>query len=152
MLRPGPAPALAPLRARLRHDRGTIAWATLGDRDALRAELVLAAGERRIATLRVLARQRPGSEAIEGGIAASTDALPAALAAALAALPPHDLLLVEGSAAIACLEADVALAVAHDRPVTEWPAELRAVRGALDLVLSEPRPKVFAELVARIPS
>lgn len=150
MLRPGPAPPLAPLATRLRHERPVIAWATLADREALRAELMAAAGERRIATLRVLTRTRPGSEPVEGGIAASVDRLPSALAAALAALPPHELLLLEGAAAIACLEADVALVVTHDRPLTEWPADLRAVRGALDLVLSEPRPRVLAELVRRL--
>lgn len=146
MLRPGPAPVLAPLPSRLRHDRPVIAWASLVDRDALRQQLVAAAADRRLATLRVLARQRAGSEPIEGGIAGSTDALPSALAAALAALPPHDLLLVEGAAAIACLRADVALLVTGDRPTTDWPADVRAVRGALDLALGEPRPKVFAEL------
>jgi hypothetical protein len=152
VLRPGPAPLLAPQETRLRHDRPTLAWASLGDRDALRASLVQAAGARRVATLRVLARTRPGSEPIEGGLAASVDVLPSALESALAALPPHDLLLLEGSAGIACLEPDVALAVVHDRPVTDWPADLRAMRGALDLVLMEPRPKVLAELVARLPT
>lgn len=147
MLRPGPAPELAPLGLRLRHDRPTVAWMGLGDRGALRAALTEAALPRRVATLRVLARQRPGSEAIEGGIAAGPDALPGALAAALAGLPAHDLLLVEGCAAIACLEADVALAVVEGRAVSEWPAELRAVRGVLDLVLAEPRPALWAELL-----
>ena len=147
MLRPGPAPEFAPLAERLRHDRPAVAWAGLGDRAALRASLVQAAGSRRVATLRVLARQQPDSETIEGGIAASPDALPSALAAALAGLPPHDLLLVEGCAAIACLEADLALAVVEGRAVSEWPAELRAVREVLDLVLPEGRPALWPELL-----
>lgn len=158
-----PTPEVVPLPAseRIVHARPVVGYVAIqhsaADKEATRRALERAceANGLRAAHLRVLARTRPGHEvlgagAIEG-VAASLDTLRAALREVLPALPPHDVLLLEGAAGLAHVRTDRALVVHGGRPTTEWPRELRALRSSIDLLLGDPRPETFRHWFSSLP-
>jgi hypothetical protein len=157
-LRPvGRPEALEPLpRAqRVTHQRPVIAWLALGERDATRAALIDAVDGLDAVLVRVMVRTTPGTQplthdGIVDGIAASPDALPAAIGTMLAALPLHRLVLIEGAAALTHVHARLSMIVTAGQLPMAWPAEVRAVRSEIDLAWPAVRPAALRRIVTRL--
>lgn len=149
-------PALAPVpaEARLAHDRPVLALVAERERDAAVAALVAGAAERQVTLLRASLRTSAGFSTVTAGgalvVHTHPDAVTDALRAALAALPAHDLLVAEGPLALAALRPTLAVAIAPAHDPTLFSRDLRAVRHAVDLFLSEARPALLARLVAAL--
>lgn len=151
----GPSPALVPLplAERIVHTRPVITWIALEPSagDVMR-ELAAAPG---VASLRLVTRSQPGVQALEeggAGVAASPDQMEGAIAERLAALPRHDVLLLEGLPAPMMVRARLSIVLTGGAPTMGWPAELRAMRSEIDLILPAPRPAALRELLDRLRS
>lgn len=146
------SPALEPHdeAERITHTRPVLTLALERDRDVALAALFKGFGSARVARLRASLRSGAGFQ-IEGELVASHPSVAReALVAALSALPPHDVVVVEGALAIDLVRASLAMAiVTHESPAL-LPRDLRAVRRRIDLLLFEARPKVLSAIAARL--
>jgi hypothetical protein len=105
----------------------------------------LAASGARVARLVTTVRGREGSEQVLEHVRASADAMRSALAEALRALPPHDLVLIEGTAGVALVETRLAVLVSPGSVLALSP-DVRALRPCFDLVLFGERPAALGEI------
>jgi hypothetical protein len=137
-------------RDRVAHDRPTLSIVCERDRDATLAAIRAGIGPARLVQLRTSLRSSPGFQ-IEGDLVAThPSAARSAMAAALAALPPHDVVLAEGPLAIDLLRARVSIAVVTSESPVLHSRDLRAVRHRVDLWLLDARPAVLSALAARV--
>jgi hypothetical protein len=109
----------------------------------------LSARGARVARLTATLRAREGGEQVDDHVRASADAMRGALTRALAGLPSHELLVIEGPAAVALLDTRLAI-LTSPGSVLALPPDVRALRGAFDLVLFAERAGVLDRIAAAL--
>ena len=145
-------PVVEPADDPLTHDRPIVAVVDrLNDPPTLAAAIASALGLRgaRVASVKVVTRAAEGESSDAGVVRASPDRMRDALARALSTLPPHDVVVLEGPAAVALTRARVAILLAPPSPLA-LPPDVRAVRSRFELVLHEQRDGVIAALAATL--
>lgn len=149
---PTPELEALPVHARRVPSARVIAVVALGERERTRRAFEEAAPD--VAWRRVMVRSRGGREALSsdvgGGIAASIDQLPAALAEVLAPFERDQRVVLEGLAAVGYLSTELSILVHGGRPPTDWPRDVRAMRGAFHLITSELRAPLVRALIAEL--
>jgi hypothetical protein len=110
---------------------------------------VISARGARVARLMASLRAREGGEQVGDHVRASADAMRGALTRALAGLPSHDLLVIEGPAAVALLDARLAILTSPGSVLT-LPPDVRALRSCFDLVLFAERASVLDQIAAML--
>ena len=147
-------PALEPHddAARVAHDRPIIALVAETGREAALAALVggVEAGGGRVATLRASLRATAGFQLEPGAVFSDASSSSAAIRAALAALPPPDVLVCDGPLAVDLLRPTLAIAVVPSESPALLSRDLRAVRHRIDLFLLEARPALLGRLAERV--
>jgi hypothetical protein len=137
---------------RIAHDRPVISVVSERERDAVLAALergVVDAG-RTVAVLRAGLRNAPGFEVKSGTVFTNCASSREAMLAALAALPPHDVLVAEGALAVDLLRARLALAVLPNETALLSARDLRAVRHRIDLFVYDARPALLSTIASAI--
>jgi|GEM_PF-3580834 len=149
---PTPEIEALPQHARIVPSTKVIGVVALGERERSRQAFEEAAPD--VAWRRIVVRSRPGQEPLlseaGGGVAASRDQLPAAIRRVIEPLSDRELVVLEGLAAIAYVKTTISVLVHGGRRPTEWPADVRAMRGAFQLIVSELRAPLVRELIRQL--
>ena len=147
-------PALEPRDegTRITHTRPVIALVAEKDRDAALAALLRGVehGGGRAVTLRATLRGGAGFQIDPGAVFCHPDAATDAVTAALATLPPHDVLITDGALAMDVLRPALSIAVVASESPALFSRDLRAVRHRIDLLLLEARAAVLERLGERV--
>ncbi len=149
---PSPEIEALPRHARIAPPTRVIGIVALGERERTRRAFEDVAPE--IAWRRIAVRTRAGTEPLTsevgGGIAASIDALPGAIASLLEPLADRRIVALEGLAAVGYLKTELSILVHGGRPPTDWPRDVRAMRREFQLITSELRPSLVRALLERL--
>lgn len=93
-----------------------------------------------VARIRLVVRNKPGFDFIDGGAAAHPEALFDATRALLASLPDHDVLLTEGVACILTVASLLAICAHTNASLVALDPEMRALLHHFDLRMYDHRP------------